>query len=52
MQIKITQKVQGGVIRKKSVVLGPLKRESERINTNGDVINPKTKQIIKPAEQN
>lgn len=27
-----------------------LKRTSERINTNGDVINPDTKQIIKPIE--
>jgi hypothetical protein len=40
-----------GIIQKQGVVLGQLKKESEMLNANGDVINPRTKQIIKRKEE-
>jgi hypothetical protein len=40
-----------GVINKGNTVIAPnLVREREMLNSNGDVIDPRTKQIIKRAE--
>ena len=41
-----------GTIQKKGVVIGQLKRGSELLDTNGNTINPRTKEIIKRREQN
>ena len=40
------------VIKKSGVVIGPLKRESELLDSDGNTIDRRTKQIIKSREQN
>ena len=36
-----------GTVNTGRTVIGQLKKESEFLNANGDVINPRTKEIIK-----
>lgn len=56
MQINMGQKSmnttqeRGGVVRKPSVVIGTLKKESEMLDSDGNVIDPRTKQIIRPFQ--
>lgn len=45
-----TTQERGGVVRKPSVVIGTLKKESEMLDSDGNVIDPRTKQIIRPFQ--
>lgn len=48
MESKLRILGQGGAVPQKgATVIGPLKKTSVRINSNGDQIDPETKEIIK-----
>jgi hypothetical protein len=49
-KIRFGQNERSAVIKKPGVVIGQLRKESEMLNANGDVINPRTKQVIRPRD--
>jgi hypothetical protein len=53
MKIQTQEQKQVVTNTRPSVVIGAnLKRESERLDKDGNIIDPRTKQIIKTAEEN
>jgi hypothetical protein len=49
-KIQFGQNERSAVIKKPGVVIGQLRKESEMLDRDGNVIDPRTKQVIRPRD--